>query len=277
LHLSFYSFDKMKIQEDFNKKKQIEFSNSLTFPDDRLKELYKSFNQIFMKNSFKIVGVEHFQFQEVYFIKKGENYLKVQLYYNKKFEPTMLKILETTSKDKTIEFLNIFSLKNQNQKTKNEKEKKEITDENACIKIYIDGSYDYVKKKFGAGLVVLKNEIEKYWKGYYNKEFIKHRNVAGEIYAALLAFEYAKNENLKCVEINYDYEGIEKWALGFWKTNTLLTKLYKEKYDYYSKFFKIKFNKIKSHSGAKFNEIADQLAKKAIIEESSNVKYDINL
>ena len=153
--------------------------------------------------------------------------------------------------------------------------------ENECVKIYIDGSYDESTKKIGAGFVVVKEsneeKIETYWRGFSNPEHVKHRNVAGEIYAALLAFEYAKNENLKCIEINYDYEGIEKWALGLWKTNTSLTKLYKEKYDYYSTFFRIKFNKVKAHTGEKYNEIADNLAKKAVNEEKYHVKYEIDL
>jgi len=39
----------------------------------------------------------------------------------------------------------------------------------------------------------------------------------------------------------------------------------------------MKFNKIKSHSGDKFNDIADELAKKAVYEDDYNIKYDIEV
>lgn len=267
LPLKTFTQDKLKIQKDFVLKDKIKISYNLIFNDVELRKLYEALEQKISEYSFEIIGLEHFQYQEVYYIKSNNHYLKVQLYYNKNYEPTRLKIIETTDEKIAFDFLNIFYSQNENLNNNIDK----------CIKIYIDGSYDHQKRKFGSGVVVLRDEIEKYWKGYYNEEYIKHRNVAGEIYAALLAFEYSKKENLKCIEINYDYEGIEKWALGIWKTNTYLTKLYKEKYDYYSKYYIIKFNKIKSHSGDKYNELADELAKKAVFEDNYNVKYDIDI
>ena len=65
--------------------------------------------------------------------------------------------------------------------------------------------------------------------------------------------------------IFYDYTGIEKWANNKWKTNNPLTQSYKE---YMSKVeIKIKWIKIKSHSGDKWNDYVDQLAKDEILEE----------
>ncbi|KAF2956930.1 AAA family ATPase [Marinitoga sp. 38H-ov] len=275
-----FPYNKLKLKNDFYIKKNINISYNLNFSNSHLKELYLAFRDIISDKYFEIIGVEHFKYQEIYYIKKNNEYLKVQLYYNKNFEPTRLKVMESTDEKTAFEFLNIFDLEKQNnmeELQKNDIEKNNYIENEKCIKIYIDGSYDHNIRKFGAGFVVLKDTIEKYWKGYIKEEYIKHRNVAGEIFAALLAFEYAKNENLKCIEINYDYEGIEKWALGLWKTNADLTKIYKEKYNYYCNFFKIRFKKIKSHSGEKYNEISDELAKKAVYEENYNVKYDIDI
>jgi len=67
------------------------------------------------------------------------------------------------------------------------------------------------------------------------------------------------------------------WATGKWKAKTELTKKYKKLYDYYSKFIEINFSKVKAHTGNTYNELADKLAKKAILEEKTNVKYDIHL
>ena len=47
------------------------------------------------------------------------------------------------------------------------------------------------------------------------------------------------------------------------QTNKEGTKHYKEVYDKYSQYIKIKFTKVKGHSGDKYNDKADMLAKKA--------------
>ncbi|WGS64702.1 AAA family ATPase [Marinitoga aeolica] len=272
LPFKIFSQKKLKIEKDFTVKEKIKISYNLNFSNTILRELYLAFRERILEKQFEIIGVEHHQYQEVYYIKKDKDYLKVQMYYNKNYEPTKLKIMETTNIEKAHKFLEIF-----NEKILEEETAYEEDSEN-CIKIYVDGSYDQKLKKFGAGFVVVKeNKVEKYWKGYINEKFLKHRNISGEIFAVLLALEYAKKENLKCVEINYDYQGIEKWALGLWKTNTELTKYYKKQYDYYSKFFQVKFNKIKSHSGDEFNDMADELAKKAVYENDYNIKYDIEV
>lgn len=68
------------------------------------------------------------------------------------------------------------------------------------------------------------------------------------------------------IEINYDYEGIEKWYTGEWSTKKDCTANYAQfmhnmvrKYNLY-----LVFNKVKSHSGNKYNELADSLAKQAL-------------
>jgi len=88
------------------------------------------------------------------------------------------------------------------------------------------------------------------------------RQVAGELNAVIEAVKYCKSENIKEAHFYYDYTGIEEWATGKWKTNKKLTKEY-------SDFMKscgmnIKWHKIKSHTGVKWNEEADRLANEAI-------------
>ncbi|QTA38625.1 AAA family ATPase [Thermosipho ferrireducens] len=277
----FFSKLKLENKNNFSIKDNINMSveygsNNLHFPDHFLRNLFERFKRFLEPHNFKICKVQHFNYQEVYFIKKLKNYLKIQIFYNKQFIPTYLKILEATNEIIAKEFLSIFNKKSESI---NAFEAESSHIENAkCVKIYIDGSYENRLKKFGAGIVVIRNQnVEKYWKVCSKSDYLKHRNVAGEILAALLAFEYARQEKLNCIEINYDYTGIEKWALSLWRAKTNLTKLYKKQYEYYSKFFKIKFTKVKAHSNDKLNELADILAKKAILENSSHIKYDINI
>ena len=89
------------------------------------------------------------------------------------------------------------------------------------------------------------------------------RNVAGEIYGAIAAMEYAINHNIKYLSIYYDYMGIAKWCTGEWNATKEGTIAYKKFYNKAKKHVNITFCKVKGHSGDKYNDMADALAKKA--------------
>lgn len=129
---------------------------------------------------------------------------------------------------------------------------------------YVDGSYNIATKEYGSGVVILdgEKEIHLYEKGN-NPEMALMRNVAGEILASELAMKYAAEQGVSSIEIVHDYEGIAKWCLGEWKTNKEGTKRYHEVYEKYRQCMEIKFTKVKGHSGDKYNDRADMLAKKA--------------
>jgi ribonuclease HI len=90
------------------------------------------------------------------------------------------------------------------------------------------------------------------------------RNVAGEIEGAKLAMRFCADNNIEEIDIYYDYEGIEKWCTGAWKTNKTGTIAYKKFYDEISRKVKVSFIKVKGHSGDKYNDIADRLAKDSV-------------
>lgn len=141
---------------------------------------------------------------------------------------------------------------------KNEKNSNEII-------AYVDGSYNIRTKEYGSGVVIL-HKIEK--KTYSIKgedpTLAEMRNVAGEIKGAEIAMQYAFEKKVAKVIIYHDYEGIEKWCTGSWKTNKIGTKKYKEFYNDISQYIKVEFIKVKAHSGDYYNEEADKLAKSAI-------------
>lgn len=87
------------------------------------------------------------------------------------------------------------------------------------------------------------------------------RNVAGEIAGALFAMKYAYKFDIPSIEIFYDYEGIEKWAVGKWKTNLDKTREYAMLYKQLAAKVKVKFTKVRGHSGDFYNDMADRLAK----------------
>ncbi len=144
-----------------------------------------------------------------------------------------------------------------------ESEKTILTGESAVA--YVDGSYDDLTGDYSCGIVFFYNGKTKEisLKGE-DKDLAEMRNVAGEIMGAKLAMEMAIEQGIGSLEIYYDYKGIEEWCLGRWKTNKAGTIAYKAYYDSIKDKLDVKFKKVKGHSGDKYNDLADKLAKEAL-------------
>ena len=135
------------------------------------------------------------------------------------------------------------------------------------VKVYVDGSYDVRIGDYSYGMVVLLSDgttYQTYRAFSHDNKASSMRNVAGEIEGAKAAIDYAILHGYKSLAIYYDYEGIEKWCTGEWRCNKEATKQYKEYYDKAIKSLVIHFIKVKGHSGDRYNEIADKLAKAAL-------------
>lgn len=131
--------------------------------------------------------------------------------------------------------------------------------------VYVDGSYDDTTKSYSYGMVMMVKDDEL----HFNKKFEKDdmsdmRNVAGEIQGSMAAMQYCLDNKIKSISIFYDYEGIEKWCNGDWKAKKEGTQKYVEFYKNASKYVDVDFIKVKGHSGDKYNDMADELAKKAL-------------
>ena len=135
--------------------------------------------------------------------------------------------------------------------------------ENAAV-AYVDGSFNIKTHKFSYGAVILHGgETLCFNKVFSDTEMAKMRNVAGEIMGACAAMQWAADNGIKELCIYYDYAGIEFWCTGVWKTNLSYTARYVEFYRGISEKVKIRFYKVKGHSGDKYNDMADKLAKEA--------------
>ncbi len=133
-----------------------------------------------------------------------------------------------------------------------------------CV-FYVDGSYNIKTTEFSYGVVLLQGDKEEHFnKSFDDEELATMRNVAGEIMGAQYAMELSMERGYKNIAIYFDYEGIEKWAVGLWKTNKDGTIAYKKYYDSIKDELKVKFVKVKGHSGDKYNDVADRLAKDAV-------------
>ena len=140
-----------------------------------------------------------------------------------------------------------------------------LASEAGTLVAYVDGSYNAENNQYSYGMVLLDGEQElKFNQFFIDEELATMRNVAGEIKGAEAAMRYAIEQGFRKLYIFHDYEGIAKWCLGEWKTNKEGTKAYKAYYDSIGDKLEVVFIKVAAHTGNKYNEMADKLAKEAL-------------
>jgi hypothetical protein len=126
--------------------------------------------------------------------------------------------------------------------------------------IYVDGSF--ARGATGYGAVILKDGkvVEELSGGVDAAEVDGTYQIAGELAAVKHALTWCRKHSVNEVSIYYDYLGIEKWATRQWKANQPVTQAY-------AQFIrecpiKIHWHKVDSHTGDRWNDRADALAKK---------------
>ncbi len=130
---------------------------------------------------------------------------------------------------------------------------------------YVDGSYDSETKEFSYGMVFFYGGEELHFSQKYNdSDLATMHNVAGVIKGAEAAMKRCLDNNIPSVTIYHDYEGIAKWCTGEWQAKKTGTIAYAEIYREASAKVRIVFAKVKGHSGDKYNDLADKLAKEAL-------------
>lgn len=162
------------------------------------------------------------------------------------------------SKKEAEEFMGIV-----NQESKEEEIERIYSESDAIA--YVDGSYDDTKKQYSYGAIVFFDGGEQQFaEKFSDPNMVEMRNVAGEIEGAKRAMRFCLENEIKSIDIIYDYEGIEKWCTGAWQAKKDGTKAYKKFYNEIKKSVNVNFVKVKGHSGNKYNELADALAKSAL-------------
>jgi ribonuclease HI len=136
----------------------------------------------------------------------------------------------------------------------------------AGYQAYVDGSYRDGRVSFGA--IILKDGTEAHRISGQVTEGVETRQVAGEITAVIRVLEWCAAQGISEIEIFYDYDGLAQWATGAWRQNSVLTKQYARSVA--ESPTKIRWQKVKSHSGNSWNEAADTLARR-VLEQSDSV------
>ncbi len=137
-------------------------------------------------------------------------------------------------------------------------------DEDTAV-AYVDGSFDKHSGDFSYGMVILyRGEELTFSQRMQDRELAQMHNVAGEIKGAEAAMRYAVAQGIAKIVIYHDYEGIAKWCNGAWQANKEGTKAYRTYYESVRDKVQIEFVKVRGHSGDKYNDMADMLAKRAL-------------
>lgn len=113
-------------------------------------------------------------------------------------------------------------------------------------------------------------------------KYLKHRNVAGEVLAVIMACEYCmnqlnvtKNDSLMIV---HDYTGIHNWLKkpgepDYWKAKKPLSMTYRDFMNTKIKTrCKVMFKCVPGHKDTQGNNLADHYAKKAITDYVAKIK-----
>lgn len=130
---------------------------------------------------------------------------------------------------------------------------------------YVDGSYQAATQRFSCGVALFHNGKEIHLsQAYRDPALAQMHNVAGELKGSEMAIQYCLEHQIKSVTIFHDYEGIAKWCTGEWQAKKPGTQAYKAFYDQAKSSLDIRFVKVKGHSGDKYNDLADQLAREAL-------------
>lgn len=134
------------------------------------------------------------------------------------------------------------------------------------IEAYVDGSFDRFSNRYSYGVVMVKNGevVDSFYQAGADARYTESFQIAGEVFGALEAIRWAIREGYKAINIRYDYMGIEQWATGMWRTNKSVSKDYVQQFKELAPQITVHFKKEKAHTGVAYNEMADQLAKKAL-------------
>lgn len=140
---------------------------------------------------------------------------------------------------------------------------------------FVDGSWTPNNPDvFGSAFVMVEKtgdvsrKMGDWARAFADKDAAASHNVAGEVYAAIAAMEWANRRGIP-ICIVYDYNGLEKWCTKEWKAQKPISQKLTACYDRMPKGL-ITFRKVAAHSGNKWNDLADELARNAIQSFLSN-------
>ena len=129
------------------------------------------------------------------------------------------------------------------------------------LRVFVDGSFSPGFPKSGWAFVVTENDVEIARGSGITAFDAESRNIDGEVMASYQAMRWL-DANDKTGTICHDYEGIARWAKGEWQAKSNIAKRYVAAAKPF--LHRVSFEKVEAHTGVKWNELVDKLAKDAI-------------
>jgi ribonuclease HI len=172
------------------------------------------------------------------------------------------------------------TLKEQTDDINEQIEKMIANSDDSIVNAFVDGSVSSDKSVYSYGVLLfytIEDTVKRVtlYKSMKDEEGLKHFQFAGEIKAAIAALKWAIDKEYKHINIFYDYAGIEHFATGYYKkANNVISKEYVDFIKSIEGLIKINFHKIESHSGIKYNDEVDALAKRALTEKGFRTYKD---
>jgi ribonuclease HI len=137
----------------------------------------------------------------------------------------------------------------------------------AGYQAYVDGSYIDGCVGYGAVILHQNQEIRRFSGSVEHN--VEQRQVVGELHATMQVLAWCEENKIADIEIFYDYEGIQKWAVGEWRANNATTQHYQQTIQ--ASPVRVIWQKVKSHSGVRWNDVVDKLAKQGALAQSKDV------
>lgn len=137
--------------------------------------------------------------------------------------------------------------------------------EDGRVTVYTDGSFNEDGGKYGWGFVAIKDgEVIHSESGYGDDPATAaHRNISGEMLAAMHAVVWARKAGFGTMEIRYDYKGVGDFPCGVQQPEYERGEQYRDWMKKASQSIAIKYVQVPGHSGDAYNEMADSLAYEA--------------
>ncbi len=134
------------------------------------------------------------------------------------------------------------------------------------VTAYVDGSYRKEQNRFSYAAILFFRGEELHRTGSdTDPELAEMHNVAGEIRAAEEAMRFALEHGAHTLHLYHDYAGIACWCTGAWKAGKPGTLRYRQFYQRaMQNGLTVHFHKVEGHSGNRYNELADRLAREAL-------------
>jgi len=143
--------------------------------------------------------------------------------------------------------------------------------EQGYVVAFCDGSFDKNKNRYSFGVLIVDSAMQEHevCGSAKNSKYTSSNNIIGEILGVINALDWAVSNGCEKIKVYHDYEGLSKWISGEWEAKSEAAKMFVAIYNKkYADLLQVEFEKVKGHSNNRYNDKADELAKRALSDNA---------